>query len=293
MHGYLRHLANFARIVEAGSMKAASDALGIAPSGLSDSVRILENRLGTALLVRHKSGVSPTSEGERVYASAAGIVDLLNDVVGPKDDDDLSGTCRLSVPTEVANTCIGRVVRHLRDTHPKLDLRIFAEDELVDHTRFSRDYFLRIAAPQGAKDGLRTIWTGQIHAILVASAALIPEEATSDTDVLSEQQAIMAAQRKPPYRFPLANPKGQIVFKRALGLSHPAARLSLAEQGLGVTGCLDICAADAIRSGRLRRILPDRFSIPLEARLVTPHRRKTPVDDALVGAIEHLQVLID
>ena len=80
MHSYLRHLANFARIVEAGSLKAASDHLGTAPSGLSDSVKILEMRYGSALLERHRGGMRPTSQGEDVYAHARTIVDALHQV---------------------------------------------------------------------------------------------------------------------------------------------------------------------------------------------------------------------
>ena len=157
MHGYLRHLANFARIVEAGSMKSASDILGIAPSGLSESVKVLESRFDTALLIRHKTGVTPTTEGERVYASASGIVDLLNEVMGQDDTEDLAQTLRLSVPTEVASTCLGPVLRHLTERHPKLALKVFAEDQFIDQSRFARDYFLRIAPKFAPDEELKTI----------------------------------------------------------------------------------------------------------------------------------------
>lgn len=286
MHGYLRHLANFARIVEAGSMKSASDALGIAPSGLSDSVKVLEGRLGTALLIRHKAGVTPTTEGERVYASAAGIVDKMNEALGLENNPDLTGGCRISVPTEVAGTCFGSVVHFLRDQHPGLQLKIYAEDDFVDHSRFARDYFLRIAPKFDTSDELRTIWTGAANAILVAPSSLAKNLGSGNLQEVAAKTAIVAAESKKPFGYPLKNPKGRLTFATTLEVSHPATRLALAAQGLGITGCLDIGAASHLQSGALVQILADRFSIPLEIRLMTPHRRKMPADKALVEAIK-------
>jgi len=186
MHQYLRHLANFARIVEAGSMKAASDLIGLAPSGLSDSVKILENRVGSPLLVRHKDGVTPTSEGERIYDAAEGIVALLDEALQTKDGDALSGPCRLSIPTEVANFAMAPVIGQLAAQHPGLKLSIFAEDEVVDHARFGRDYFLRIASKPRDQEGLRVLWTAKVTAILVASSKFVKEHQKDNIDDLSK-----------------------------------------------------------------------------------------------------------
>ncbi|SHH42351.1 DNA-binding transcriptional regulator, LysR family [Cognatiyoonia sediminum] len=290
MHSYLRHLANFARIVEAGSMKSASEALGISPSGLSDSVKLLENRFGTSLLIRHKLGVTPTTEGERVYASASGIVDLMNEALGPDASDELDQACRISVPTEIANTCFGSVVRYLVKHHPRLSLKIFAEDELIDHSRFARDYFLRIAPTFPQEQELRTVWTGKANAILVASAELISEEDANNIKRISELPAIVDAERSRPFQYRLSNPKGVVTCASAIGVSHPSAQLRLACQGLGVTGCIDLCAAGLIEAGLLRQVLSNRFGVPLEIRLMTPHRRKMRSDAALRDAMNQLEI---
>ena len=267
-------------------MKSASFALGVSPSGLSESVKLLENRFGTALLIRTKSGVTPTTEGERVYASASGIIDLLNEALGPDDAEEFAKTCRISVPTEVANTCFGSVTRHLMDHHPQLSLKIFAEDDFIDHSRFARDYFLRIASSFSQDQDLRTIWTGKANAILVASAGLVSADEVNSVERISELTGIVGTERKPPYRYPLTHPKGHFTFSNAISVSLPSTQLSLASQGLGVTGCIDICAASLIQAGVLRQVLPDRFVVPLEIRLMTPHRRKMRSDAALVDAME-------
>ena len=67
MDGYLRHLANFARIVDAGSLTGAANQRGVSPSAMSDSVRILETHFGIPLLERRRSGVVPTGKGGAVH----------------------------------------------------------------------------------------------------------------------------------------------------------------------------------------------------------------------------------
>jgi len=266
-------------------MKAASELIGVAPSGLSDSVRILEARIGAPLLVRHKHGVSPTSEGERVYAAAGGIVDLLNQAIGPDDPKTLSGPCRLSLPGEVANTCIGAALKALEQDQPGLQISVFVEDEVVDHGRFGRDYFLRLSSKPTAPDGLRRIWSGSVHAILVASAAQVGAQSAEDVDDLSGRPFIGRVGAKWPVTFALRNPAGSIAFERGLQVSQAATRLALAAEGLGVTACLDVCAAPALQAGLVRQVLAGRFSVPVTAQLLTLHHRPRRLDMPVLAAI--------
>ena len=286
MHGYLRHLANYARIVEAGSMKAASDLLGTAPSGLSESVRILENKIGAPLLVRHRDGVTPTLEGERVYAKAAGIVDLLQDAVGEDWADGLSGPCRLSIPGEVANTRLSAAIETLTRTHPALEISVFAEDEVVDHSRFARDYFLRFSPKSKEFPGLKAIWETEVNAVLVAGRSLVSKAQAQDTEYLAALTFIRHAGAKLTTRFLLTGPKETLSFQRSIMASQPFTSLTLAVGNLGVTTCLDVCAEDMIKRKELRHILRQRFEVPVVARLLTPHMRRRPLDDAVISAFE-------
>lgn len=49
--------------VTRGSIRAAADRLGIAPSAVSRQISLLEDELGTTLLERHRTGVVPTGAG--------------------------------------------------------------------------------------------------------------------------------------------------------------------------------------------------------------------------------------
>ena len=50
--------------VRRGTVRAAADALSIAPSAVSRQISLLEDELGMSLIERHKRGVSPTEAGK-------------------------------------------------------------------------------------------------------------------------------------------------------------------------------------------------------------------------------------
>lgn len=288
MHGYLKHLANFARIVEAGSMKSASELLGTAPSGLSDSVRILETRIGAPLLVRHRHGVTPTSEGERIYAAASGIVDLLTEALGPEEGGVVAGPCRLSVPTEVAETIMADGLRWLSEAYPALEVTVFAEDEIVDHSRFGRDFFLRISDMPQREVGLRQVWAGETRAILVAAAALVPEAERDTPEAIAKLPAIRGPGQRDPRVLRLQSPEAGLRCAGVHTVSTPSARLSFARQGLGVTPCLAACAAPSLADGTLAQVLPDRLDFGVSVRLLTPHHRPGAVEPVIAALCARL-----
>ncbi|MEM7440084.1 MAG: LysR family transcriptional regulator [Pseudomonadota bacterium] len=280
MHSYLRHMANFARIVEAGSLKAASDLLGTAPSGLSDSVRILENRIGSPLLVRHRRGVYPTSEGEKLFAAASEIVDLLDQAIGEASAE-AEKPLRFSLPGEVAQTVFAKALAWLGANAPDVAVSVVVEDEIVDATRFGRDYFLRVGAGLQTPNGLREVWQKPALAILVA----MPELAASPKDI-ANLALISGPNNKSHRSIRLSSPSQTISFARSIQVSDPTTRLAFAKQGLGATTCLDFCAAEDIKSGGLVRLFPDRLGWPVKVSLLTPHRRPSRRDDMAVGACE-------
>src|SRR5687768_1596474 len=70
----LTTLRYFVKVVETGGFRQASNALGIAQPALSRRIRLLEAELGTALLVRHQRGVTPTEAGALLRDRAEQLV---------------------------------------------------------------------------------------------------------------------------------------------------------------------------------------------------------------------------
>ena len=268
MHSYLRHLANFARVVEAGSLKAASDLLGTAPSGLSESIKLLEARYGQILLERHHGGMRPTSEGERVYGHARLIVDELHRVFDDQQDGIRPRACKLSLPGEIAQTLLWKALTELQTTAPHMHLKVFVEDDLVDPNRFGRDFYLRVSSNPSVLSGLRAIWSTQTEAV-----RLVPRRTGPDPRTLTFIDSSQGA------------PDAQATRPGSIQVNDAATRLALARQGVGQTGCIRACA-QASADGLNLSIEPFEPPVSLTVTLLTPHRRKSGFEGPMVAAMD-------
>jgi DNA-binding transcriptional LysR family regulator len=74
MNSFLGALRVFHEVVRAGSVRAASDALGLSASSVSRQIQHLEHQIGAALLDRSASGVAPTHAGKQVAEFARSVL---------------------------------------------------------------------------------------------------------------------------------------------------------------------------------------------------------------------------
>jgi DNA-binding transcriptional LysR family regulator len=72
-----RNLAAFVAAVESGSVQGAAEALDLTQSAATKRIQALERRLGVELLLRRRSGVVASAEGEALYPDARRALDAL------------------------------------------------------------------------------------------------------------------------------------------------------------------------------------------------------------------------
>ena len=129
----LNGLLAFMTVAEKRGFSAAARALGVSASALSQSVRALEARVGTALLVRTTRSVGLTEAGERLLRRCGpGLreaVAALEEIAGAEDE--VAGRLRLTVP-RIALPFIEPLLLGLRERHPKLLLEVTVDDRFVD-----------------------------------------------------------------------------------------------------------------------------------------------------------------
>ena len=94
----------FSTIVEVGSLTKAAEKLNLTQSGVSYSISTLESELGFSLLKRDRSGISLTSNGERILRHVSRILHeeelLRQEVAAIKGFD--TGTVRLGTLSSVS-----------------------------------------------------------------------------------------------------------------------------------------------------------------------------------------------
>jgi LysR family nitrogen assimilation transcriptional regulator len=118
----LAQLAAFERIVELKSLSRAAAVLRIAQPALSRQMRALETQLGTALLVRHRWGVTPTAAGEVLLEHARRLrrdMDAAKDAVRALAAEP-AGYVSLGVPASLATALLPPLAAALRMRYPKL-----------------------------------------------------------------------------------------------------------------------------------------------------------------------------
>lgn len=123
----------FVETVRAGTISDAARVLGLSRPTLSRRLTALEEELGLALLHRTTRSVRPTRAGQRlfddlvpVFADLAGIEESLQ-----AERDEVSGRLVVSVPPPLAEET-ARLLVHLRQLHPQLQVDLRVEARLVD-----------------------------------------------------------------------------------------------------------------------------------------------------------------
>jgi DNA-binding transcriptional LysR family regulator len=129
-------LKYFLRIAEEGSITRAAQSLGIAQPALSRQIRLLEEDVGVALFRRTRRGVELTEEGERLRASTAGPLRLLELAVQYAGSPlaRLERGVRLGLSESTVDVLAGPLVTALSTAFPDVTFAMTAgaTDELVD-----------------------------------------------------------------------------------------------------------------------------------------------------------------
>jgi LysR family nitrogen assimilation transcriptional regulator len=73
-------LRYFAEVVRQRSMSKAALRLGVVQPALTRRVQLLEDELGTALLLRHRRGVEPTETGLLVFERAEALLRMAHEI---------------------------------------------------------------------------------------------------------------------------------------------------------------------------------------------------------------------
>lgn len=271
MNGYLRHLANFARVVNAGSITVAANRMNASPSTMSESVRVVEAYVGAPLLERSRAGVTLVGDGEGVYRQASVILDALERFAGESREDERRGQVRISVPIELASGWFDAAIARLQRDVPDIELVFFGEDQVQDYTRHGRDLYVRVGRV-GGTTGLTELASGPTAAVLVARADLLTGVDLNDPEAVSLLTMICKPRAEKVYKLPEVAGK-QHACKRLLQVSDVTTRVALMRAGLGMTGCLRNTVAADIESGSLVQMLPGVFGGQAKVTIGAPDRR--------------------
>lgn len=290
----LRRMAMFARVVEAGSISAAARELGMSPSAVSQQLRVLEQELGVVLLHRSTRRLTPTEAGQVFYEGCAAMTQAARQAETQLAAlrDELVGELRVAVPAGFATTLVAGLAPLLK-AHPRLGLRLFADDERHDLIASRIDLAIRVAHPARMADSsLIARPLAEFEEVLCASPDYLARcGMPTDADALTRHEWLLLTPLGEPQFLSLIGPEGQTrrirLDGRVAGNSADAL-LELARAGLGI--CRTVLGrelAAEFASGGLRRVLPDWALPRLSVYAITPRRDAQPAK--VLRAIDSLR----
>lgn len=265
----LNALIAFLAVARRRSFAAAGRNLGVSTSALSQSVRLLEERLGVALLTRTSRSVALTDAGQRLLESAGPALDRVLEslqTVTAKPGE-ITGRVRLSVPTAAVRVVLVRLLPRFVERYPNVEVDVRVENQFVDIVGEGLDAGIRLVEAIDL-DMVHVRLSGPARIVVAAAPSYLERRGVPQkpADLLQhdcicnrltpngERMAWELERGKKTWRVPVRGP---------VSTNDPelARLLALAGVGLFYTGEAEI-AGDVAR-GRLRPVLQSyALSVP-------------------------------
>jgi DNA-binding transcriptional LysR family regulator len=164
-------LRYFVEVINCGSIRSASDRLQIAPSAISRQIQILEQRLDAPLLVRSRTGIKPTKQGELVAAYAQAATREMERIKSAVDD--LSNLRHGRVTVAAVEATIGRVLPEsilaFRAKFPGIyvNVKIIGTHQVAEAVlREEAEIGIALDPPLRSELLLRTRWSQPLQAVM-------------------------------------------------------------------------------------------------------------------------------
>lgn len=172
-------LKAFAAVVERASFARAAEYLGLSPSALSQTIRLLEARLGSRLLNRTTRSVSPTATGEQLYARIAPLMREMAEAVTQASAaaGHTKGVLRINTLGMAARQVIAPRLGRFHRAHPDVILDIVVDDALSDIVAGRFDAGIRVGR-RLEKDMVAVRLTPDLKMIVVASPDYLERHGT-------------------------------------------------------------------------------------------------------------------
>ena len=121
----LKQFRAYTAYIRAGTIKGAASSLHISPPAVSQQLSLLEDNVGTSLVVKAPEGVKPSDFGQEILLAASRIENVLEmcHTSLQKLGDKTSGRVSLGIFNS-ANYFAPKLIAEFKKSHPNVDVRI-------------------------------------------------------------------------------------------------------------------------------------------------------------------------
>ncbi|RDE08503.1 LysR family transcriptional regulator [Pelagibacterium lacus] len=267
----------FVAVMETGSFTAAAARLGTSSGQASKLVSRLESELGVRLLSRTTRAVSPTEAGQAYFDRLRPLLEEFDNLDAAIRDASHSprGKLRLTAPLSFGTTELAAALNAFAAEFDEIELDVSFSDRLVNLVDEGFDMAVRVGMPNDSSVIARKLYNVRIM-VVGAPAYLDRRGEPSSPDDLSRFDCIIDTNFKDPSRWPFRTAQGEpmaVPVEGRIRYSNAEACRMAAEAGLGLACLPDFIAAEALRAGRLRRVLEAFDPEPYPVHALYPHSR--------------------
>lgn len=277
-------LKAFAAVVERASFARAAEYLGLSPSALSQTIRLLESRLGTRLLNRTTRSVSPTTTGEQLYGRIAPLIREMAEAVGQAraSAGQTGGVLRINTLGMAARQIIAPRLGRFHRAHPEVVLDIVVDDALSDIVAGRFDAGIRVGR-RLEKDMVAVRLTPDVKMVAVASPDYLRRRGTPGSPADLHDHACInwrLQSEGSAYRweFQKAGKSLEVAVDGPIVTNNSDIGVAAALQGMGILCAFDRERVDVhLASGELVSVLEKWTITQPGLYLYYPSRRHLPV----------------
>ena len=285
----LRSLRVFAQVIAEGSFAGAARTLDLAPAVVTRAVSDLEDHLGVRLVNRTTRSLVLTAVGEEYLDRVKRVLADLQDADTLAHDFNTapSGNLRILCPPAFATHQLVPHIPAFQQRFPGIQLELVATGP-VDAADEDFDVSIVSIGQQALQGDFVIRQLALAHFIICAAPAYLARRGhlQEPQDLLTHDGLLpdVAAVRRELTLFP-AGDGTETSTRQILRLNLQAPALSTRQlevlyaaalAGMGVTGLPTFMVADAIRDGRLQRVLPDWHGGTLQLYAAMPTLKHVP-----------------
>lgn len=261
----LQAMQLFVRVVDSGSFTAGAEQMGISRALASKLIQNLEDTLGVRLLNRTTRRLSLTDPGknyhQRVGELLAGLAETEAEVAQLQVEP--RGRLRVSAPMAFAVRHLAPAVAEFQRRHPRLELELSLSDRLVDLVEEGFDMAIRIGRLADSTLVARRIAPTRLVAVAAPAYLAARGTPTQPSDLARHDGLVYTlVPRGEEWAFERGGERVNVRIAGTLHVNSSDFLAAAAVEGCGVTLVPSFVAADALRDGRLVRVLPDWTPLP-------------------------------
>jgi DNA-binding transcriptional LysR family regulator len=271
----------FAAIVDAGSLSAAGRRLDVPLATVSRKLADLESHLGTRLITRSTRRLELTDAGRDYLEACRQILEQVEEAERAASGAfaNVRGRLVVAAPVVFGRLHVVPAAAAFIERHPEVDVQLRLGDRNVNLIEEHIDVALRIGTLPDSS--LVATPVGMVRRVVCASPGYLERFGTPRSiDELASHRCVTFDGLDATSAWTFLSPEGvrlQVPVHSRMTVSTADAAICAAALGLGLTRVLSYQVADALREGRLVRVLATDEPPAVPVNLIYPAQGRLPM----------------